>query len=110
MKTAPNLNLEPSASAISPSMDACCICLEEIGAPQAALEDTVVILECGHKFHRHCIKDWKEEQSTCPLCRAPFRASSQISPKPALSFLEIDEDSGDLDLTCGYSLVITILT
>lgn len=27
-------------------------------------------LDCGHIFHYHCIKQWK--QKTCPLCRAPL--------------------------------------
>lgn len=26
-------------------------------------------LDCGHIFHKRCIKKWKK---TCPLCRAPI--------------------------------------
>ena len=24
---------------------------------------------CGHTFHRHCIREWAKQSSTCPLCR-----------------------------------------
>ncbi|KAG8450185.1 hypothetical protein GDO86_002719 [Hymenochirus boettgeri] len=26
-------------------------------------------LDCGHCFHKHCIKTWLNTQSTCPTCR-----------------------------------------
>ena len=27
-------------------------------------------LPCGHKFHKHCIKQWTRTHNTCPICRA----------------------------------------
>ena len=27
-------------------------------------------LPCGHKFHKHCIKQWTKNHNTCPICRA----------------------------------------
>jgi Ring finger domain len=30
-------------------------------------------LGCGHSFHRHCLKKWKDKgKKTCPTCRFEF--------------------------------------
>lgn len=43
----------------------CCICLADVKARQCKK------LECGHCFHRRCIKKWFSRGSlTCPMCRA----------------------------------------
>ncbi|XP_029459109.1 E3 ubiquitin-protein ligase TTC3 [Rhinatrema bivittatum] len=48
----------------SPSFeDPCIICHEELNA------NTVCVLECGHQFHKECIRTWLHAQSTCPTCR-----------------------------------------
>ncbi len=42
----------------------CSICIEEL--------NECIMLDCGHKFHTHCMNSWLEEQApaaTCPLCR-----------------------------------------
>nr|OQO21770.1 hypothetical protein B0A51_11013 [Rachicladosporium sp. CCFEE 5018] len=36
----------------------------------------VVIGECTHCFHMHCISDWissEASQGKCPMCRQPFK-------------------------------------
>jgi len=44
----------------------CVVCISDFIA-----EDTVVALQCGHKFHQCCITTWlAEAQRLCPLCRA----------------------------------------
>jgi hypothetical protein len=30
---------------------------------------TLVQLECGHVFHRKCIKYWLIKKQSCPMCR-----------------------------------------
>ena len=46
----------------------CSICLGE--------ENLNKTLPCGHKFHRKCIKEWREKGSnTCPICRAVITTS-----------------------------------
>jgi len=43
----------------------CCICLADV-KPRVSKQ-----LECGHCFHKRCIKRWFGRGSlTCPLCRA----------------------------------------
>lgn len=43
--------------------DPCTICHEELGRNPCELE-------CGHEFHRECIRTWvQEHSSTCPICR-----------------------------------------
>ncbi|NXD93855.1 HRD1A ligase, partial [Chaetorhynchus papuensis] len=43
--------------------DPCTICHEE-------LSRNTCELECGHEFHRECIRTWlQEHSSTCPICR-----------------------------------------
>ena len=41
----------------------CSICLSDIGKKETA------ILLCKHTFHNACIKEWRETNITCPICR-----------------------------------------
>ena len=49
----------------------CAICYEE----REGGEKSVHRLECGHRFHRGCLRDLVEHYVLphCPLCRAPLR-------------------------------------
>ena len=33
------------------------------------LNPQVTDLQCGHRFHDDCIKDWMKKENTCPTCR-----------------------------------------
>ena len=33
------------------------------------LLDKISILECGHAFHKECLKEWMVKSNNCPLCR-----------------------------------------
>ena len=46
----------------------CSICIEPFNSTQ-----TNVVLQCNHKFHSRCIKEWLEKELTCPNCRQPFQ-------------------------------------
>ena len=64
--------------------ESCIICLEEfktnedlkkieISEDKELLEkEEVIVLECGHKFHRKCISDWLKRDESCPFCRMKF--------------------------------------
>lgn len=45
-------------------INSCLICLEQF-APGAK----IVVLECGHPFHKACIDPWLRIHSECPNCR-----------------------------------------
>ncbi|NWT86775.1 DZIP3 ligase, partial [Lanius ludovicianus] len=56
------VEIQPKERAAS-SADPCSICHEE-------LSRNTCELECGHEFHRECIRTWlQEHSSTCPICR-----------------------------------------
>lgn len=47
----------------------CSICLDKL-----TLNDTLVLLKCGHIYHKNCIKEWLCNQSTkCCICRCDQR-------------------------------------
>lgn len=42
----------------------CAVCLEEMNEKR-----TLVKLECGHGYHKECIKRWLSYKDNCPYCR-----------------------------------------
>ncbi|XP_022844044.1 probable E3 ubiquitin-protein ligase RHG1A isoform X2 [Olea europaea var. sylvestris] len=42
----------------------CCICQEEYKD-----DEDLGTLECGHNFHRECIKQWLMQKNLCPICK-----------------------------------------
>ncbi|XP_060173405.1 probable E3 ubiquitin-protein ligase RHG1A [Lycium barbarum] len=42
----------------------CCICREEYNDG-----DDLGTLECGHDFHKDCIKQWLMQKNLCPVCK-----------------------------------------
>jgi hypothetical protein len=48
-------------------LEACAICHVEF-----AQDPEVVVTPCNHVFHFHCLQEWTEHRSTCPLCRLPI--------------------------------------
>lgn len=51
---------------LAESGEICAICLNDIRAEEG---NVYIINSCMHKFHEDCIRRWKMEQATCPLCR-----------------------------------------
>jgi len=45
------------------SDELCAICLLKLNT------NNNTYLECGHKYHHKCIKEWCKVNSTCPICR-----------------------------------------
>eukprot|EP00658_Telonema_sp_P-2_P020229 TRINITY_DN17993_c0_g1_i1.p1 TRINITY_DN17993_c0_g1~~TRINITY_DN17993_c0_g1_i1.p1 ORF type:complete len:101 (+),score=10.64 TRINITY_DN17993_c0_g1_i1:86-388(+) len=46
----------------------CSICLDGFGRGVEC-----VAFQCGHYFHKECIKRWTCENDECPNCRAPIK-------------------------------------
>ncbi|NWI46058.1 DZIP3 ligase, partial [Picathartes gymnocephalus] len=68
--------VEPEEYAAS-SDDPCTICHEELGRNSCELE-------CGHEFHRECIRTWlQEHSSTCPICRDYAVLPAAVPKRPA---------------------------
>lgn len=42
--------------------DDCIICYEN-------MDKNIVMLHCGHKYHRDCINEWLNYKDSCPMCR-----------------------------------------
>jgi len=73
--------VQPEESPTQPEID-CSICLEKLveWIDQDGIDENVVTLKCGHKFHPHCIQVWLNEQAdsfpwqkwSCPYCRKPL--------------------------------------
>ena len=58
----------------------CCVCLEPlVPTENAAEEDSLAALPCGHVFHYACVQQQVEHAPKCPLCRQDFKATS-ITP------------------------------
>ncbi|NXH86641.1 DZIP3 ligase, partial [Edolisoma coerulescens] len=70
------VEIQPKEYAAS-SGDPCTICLEE-------LSRNTCELECGHEFHRECIRMWlQDHSSTCPICRDYAVLPTDVPERPA---------------------------
>ncbi|KFQ37855.1 E3 ubiquitin-protein ligase TTC3, partial [Mesitornis unicolor] len=57
--------------------DPCTICHDELSRDSCELE-------CGHHFHRECIRTWlKQHSSTCPICRVHVLLPEDFPELPA---------------------------
>ncbi|VVA92731.1 unnamed protein product [Arabis nemorensis] len=45
-------------------VEPCCVCQEEYKEGEE-----MGMLECGHDFHSHCIKEWLKRKNLCPICK-----------------------------------------
>lgn len=48
----------------------CCICMSDFLA-----EETIVVTECQHVFHKRCCQEWLRQARTCPVCRTDIPSS-----------------------------------
>ncbi|NXE22406.1 TTC3 ligase, partial [Ardeotis kori] len=62
---------------VSTRLDPCTICHDELSRDSCELE-------CGHHFHRECIRTWlKQHSSTCPICRVHALLPEDFPELPA---------------------------
>ena len=43
----------------------CSICLSDV----FVYDSNILIINCGHMFHKDCIKEWINTNKSCPICR-----------------------------------------
>lgn len=60
-------------SGFEDEVDACPICLD----PLVSTTTSLITLVCSHTFHSKCIIEWKDQQATCPMCRATIEFVAQ---------------------------------
>ena len=53
-----------TSNSISNNNIDCCICLDKFEE-----NNTSIVLDCSHRFHRACISNWLKKELNCPLCR-----------------------------------------
>ena len=46
-------------------LNGCAICLDTINTD----EREIIKTDCGHYFHKKCLKEWFSKSLSCPLCR-----------------------------------------
>ena len=44
----------------------CLICQEDINF----CHEDISVLNCGHLFHKKCLQQWLDTNSTCPECKS----------------------------------------
>ncbi|CAN6332000.1 unnamed protein product [Urochloa humidicola] len=59
-------------SELSLESDACIICQDEYEA-----KELIGTLECGHKYHATCIKQWLMMKNICPICKTTALSSDR---------------------------------
>ncbi|KAK4545493.1 hypothetical protein LTR36_002843 [Oleoguttula mirabilis] len=56
----------------------------------------IVIGDCTHCFHMHCIGDWllsEQSQGKCPMCRQPFKERVAQAPVEARAARHTPEEA-----------------
>ncbi|KAL0694285.1 hypothetical protein Bca4012_061465 [Brassica carinata] len=64
LKTMKQHKCTSSSAELHQDVEPCCICQEEY-----VEGDDLGTLECGHEFHKDCIKQWVMLKNLCPICK-----------------------------------------
>ncbi len=83
----------------SPSPEECPICYEPM------TKENTQKLNCGHKFHKKCIKKWKRNNTAkCPMCRGSIQTLSPESQISSIAsngshdnFIDLGDISDDIN-------------
>ncbi|KAL3652597.1 hypothetical protein CASFOL_002278 [Castilleja foliolosa] len=59
------INLEVVPSAEQEMVNFCVVCQTDYGH-----EESIGVLDCGHEYHRECIKQWLVVKNSCPVCKS----------------------------------------
>ena len=45
------------------SNNECIICLDNM-----SINEKIIMIDCGHKYHKTCLLDWFQKKKICPVC------------------------------------------
>jgi hypothetical protein len=82
--------------------ETCCICTKEMPFLRCS---------CNHNFHLSCLRDWRQKNSTCPLCRkeiddrAKFYCNICREYFRWLNLSEVNEKQLRLEIICPHCTV-----
>lgn len=76
--------------------DRCSICLEDIVFATFTTDNNKYFLPCCHFFHKDCVDQWLENNTTCPECRIPVFIQDDDQLKSYRKYLEIQKNSSEL--------------
>lgn len=77
-----------SLNALVPSVPSCFICLEEDSVDGEPLVSSVLLRNCGCRFHTHpaCWNKWMKDKNDydCPICHRQSLLRIGVAPNPVL--------------------------
>jgi len=79
----------------TPPADECVICLGSCESCDCAepLKPHWRQLQCGHRFHEHCIFEWLKKAQRCPMCRRHICEKSDAKWSGGASFTASETDT-----------------
>jgi E3 ubiquitin-protein ligase RNF38/44 len=66
--------MSDQSSESSAENEACIICQEEYRSA-----DCIGILDCGHRYHAECVKQWLTVKNLCPICKTTALSAGRRS-------------------------------
>jgi len=63
----------------------CIICRDNMEAESNNLNNTPKLLPCGHVFHFFCLRQWLQQQQSCPTCRKEVKSTDSTKDTPVPS-------------------------
>ena len=82
----PHVIFSPKLFSGDPYPKACPICMENFASPEEAPRYYILLTQCHHAFHEHCLKRWLDENQCCPSCRWDLRVAGEDAARhPAQS-------------------------
>eukprot|EP00792_Barthelona_sp_PAP020_P009119 TRINITY_DN3272_c0_g3_i2.p1 TRINITY_DN3272_c0_g3~~TRINITY_DN3272_c0_g3_i2.p1 ORF type:complete len:103 (-),score=24.70 TRINITY_DN3272_c0_g3_i2:186-494(-) len=65
------------------AQEGCAICQGQLHdvcpyADQNVDPCSILVGNCKHAYHKHCLNNWLKNDSRCPMCSAPFEVADEI--------------------------------
>ena len=81
-------------SSVEPARDVLCSICQDHEPPEQASAQWRILRHCNHRFHKHCIDQWFQQNVHCPVCRFDIRDySAGVSDEDDGSFADDEDDA-----------------